>query len=280
MKPNLTSVHIDLTFAAYHELLKPQVLRRQTNARTFCSQLAVLVWFALAIWVGSRCHQRMDGFSGILDSTMAPTQDSRHNGPGHPSRSLRFDDIRPGPRGNDAETRHADAPIVTEAGHGHSGRRFVIVAVVVVLLTWGGLYLAFQRWRANYRARVAYGTSNVVPVIDPLKELTPPGVDSTVWRDAVDKTHEMLRAVVASNLLDRADMDKLRLELGQRVARVRSNPEAATGELAAIWNEMADRAEFLFQDSRAPTRDRHIRPGFLPPRPAKEKAQKSATGIR
>ena len=79
-----------------------------------------------------------------------------------------------------------------EAGQGHSGRRFVVVAVVVVLLTWGGLYLAFQRWRANYRERVAYGTSHVVSAIDPLKEVVPPGVDPAAWRDAVEKTHAML----------------------------------------------------------------------------------------
>jgi hypothetical protein len=151
----------------------------------------------------------------------------------------------------------------------------VAVAVIVVLLTWGGLYLAFQRWRANYRERVAYGTSNVVPVIDLFKEVMPPGVDRTDWRDAVDKTRAMITTVVASNLLDRDDMDKLRLELDQRVATVHSNPEAAADELAAIWNEMADRAEFLFQDSRAPTRDRHVRPKILAPRPAKD-----AVGIR
>ena len=46
--------------------------------------------------------------------------------------------------------------------HGHSGRLFVVVAVIVVLLTWGGLYVAFTRWRAHYRERVAYGASRVV----------------------------------------------------------------------------------------------------------------------
>ena len=76
----------------------------------------------------------------------------------------------------------------------------------------------------------------------------------------------MLTTVVASNLLDLDDMDRLRVELDERVASVKSHPETATTELAAIWNEMADRAEFLFQDSRAPTQDRHVRPKILPPR--------------
>ena len=114
----------------------------------------------------------LDVISGWMDShalrdaTMAPTENGRHNGARHPSRNLRFDDVRPGPARKDHETPQAAAPVTAEA-EGHSGRRFVVVAVIVVLLTWGALYLAFQRWRANYRARVAYGTSNVVPAVGP-----------------------------------------------------------------------------------------------------------------
>jgi hypothetical protein len=211
---------------------------------------------------------------------MARAQNGRHNGARHSSRSLRFDDVRPGLCGNDGETRPVDASVTTEAEDGHSGRRFVVVAVVVVLLTWGGLYLAFHRWRANYRARVEYGTSNVVPAIDLLNELTPPGVSPPAWRDAIDKTRAMLTTVVASNLLDLEEMDKLRLELGERVAKAQSHPETAMTELADIWNEMADRAEFLFQDSRAPSQDRHVRPKILPPRPLRDKGQKGAVGRR
>ena len=99
--------------------------------------------------------------------------------------------------------------------------------------------------------------------------MTPPDVDPAAWRDAVDKTHAMLMTVVASNLLDQSDMDKLRFELDQSVERARAHPETATAELAAIWNEMSDRAEFLFQDSRNPTKSRHPRPALLPERPKK-----------
>ena len=70
--------------------------------------------------------------------------------------------------------------------------------------------------------------------------------------------------VVGSNLLDIDEMDKLRTELDQSVKRVQAHPESGRDELAAIWNEMADRAEFLFQDSRSPTLDRHPRPKILP----------------
>jgi hypothetical protein len=207
---------------------------------------------------------------------MAPASNGPHNGSHLPSRRLRFDDFVSTLTGKNPESRRFDASVLAERGQGHSGRRFVVVAVVVVLLTWGGLYFAFQRWRANYRERVAYGASHVVPAIDPLKDVVPPEVDPTVWRDTVDKTHAMLMTVVASNLLDRGDMDKLRVELDQFVARARAHPETAKTELAAIWNEMADRAEFLFQDSRAPTQDRHVRPKILPARPTKAKPTAAA----
>jgi hypothetical protein len=195
---------------------------------------------------------------------MPPTPSGKHNGFHDPSRRLRFDDF-----GADAGNRRFDGLVTAEAGRGHSGRRFVVVAVVVVLFTWGGLYLAFQRWRAAYRERAAWGASHVVSAIDPLKEIAPPGVEPADWRNAVDETHGMLLTVVASNLLDLHDMDKLRLELDQSVSRIRVRPETAQTELAAIWNTLADRAEFLFQDSKDPTRDRHVRPKILPPRPAK-----------
>jgi hypothetical protein len=203
---------------------------------------------------------------------MSPSPTGKHNGFHDPSRTLRFDDYGATPRETGPGHRRSDGLITAEAGSGHSGRRFVVVAVVVVLCTWGGLYLAFQRWRASYRERAAYGASHVVSAIDPLKEVAPPGVDPVVWRKAVDETHAMLLTVVGSNLLDLDDMKKLRLELDQFVARVQAHPETAQTELAAIWDTLADRAEFLFQDSKDPTRDRHVRPKILPPRPAKAAA--------
>ena len=198
---------------------------------------------------------------------MSPTAGGKQNGFHDPSRKLRFDDF-----GTDAGNRRSDGWMTAEVGRGRSGRRFVVVAVVVILCTWGGLYLAFQRLRAAYRERAAWGASHVVAVIDPLKDVVPPGVDPTVWRNAVDETHAMLVTVVGSNLLDLHDMDKLRLELDQFVSRARAHPETAPTELAAVWNTLADRAEFLFQDGKDPTRDRHARPKILPPRPAKTAA--------
>jgi hypothetical protein len=202
---------------------------------------------------------------------MATTRNGQPPGPRQPSRKLRFDDLGSSSAGNNSNSCQSETPATAEIVEGHSGRRFVIVAGFVVLLTWGGLYLAFQGWRANYRERAAYGASHVVSVIGPLKEVVPPDVEPTAWRDAVDKTRAMLTTVVGSNLLDLDDMNKLRTELDQLVARVQAHPESARTELAAIWDEMADRAEFLFQDSRSPTHDRHVRPKLLPPMPAKPK---------
>ena len=98
----------------------------------------------------------------------------------------------------------------------------------------------------------------------------PPNVDPVAWRDAVDQTRAMLITVTGSNLLDVKDMDRLRVELSQHVrACVRAQPATALGELAEIWNEVADRGEFLLRDSRSLSGDRHPRPKILPPRPLK-----------
>ena len=102
------------------------------------------------------------------------TGNGQQNGFRHPTPKLRFDDLRSPRRGNEAGPRHSDASLAAATEQGHSGRRFVVVAVIVVLMTWGGLYLAFQRWRASYRERVAYGETHVVSAIDPLKQVAPP----------------------------------------------------------------------------------------------------------
>ena len=206
-----------------------------------------------------------------LDATMATTRNGQPPGSQKPSRKLRFDDLGSSSGGKHSDSCQSETPAMAEIGQGHSGRKFVIVAALVVLTTWGGLYLAFQNWRTKYRERAAYGALHVVSAIDPLKAVVPPGTEPGEWRDTVDRTHAMLMTVVGSNLLDIDKMDKLGAELDRSVKRVEAHPESGRDELAAIWNEMADRAEFLFQDSRSPTLDRHPRPKILPPRPAKPK---------
>ena len=132
-----------------------------------------------------------------------------------PTRRLRHDDLasviaqtyapRPGrpATGDDADRLSPWLP------RSHSGRRFVIMAGIAVLLIWGVLYLVFREWRARYRERAAYGVSQVVPAIDPMGDILPPDVNPASWRDAVRQTHAMLLTVTASNLLDIVEMRAL-----------------------------------------------------------------------
>jgi hypothetical protein len=169
-----------------------------------------------------------------------------------PARRLRFDgQVRP---------HHVEGS-GTGAPAGHSGRRFVTLAVLGVLVLWGVLSLAFRDWRARYRARAAFGATQVATAIDPLAEVVPPGIAPDAWRRAVAETHAMLVTLTASNLLDLAQMHALRAEVRARVARAR--PETARDELAGLWNGIADRAEPVLET-------RHPRPELLPPCPPKE----------
>jgi hypothetical protein len=186
---------------------------------------------------------------------MATGQDD-NRGP-QPSRRLRID--------GQLGSAHADGPASgAEEPAGHSGRRFVISAVLVGLVLVGLLALAFRDWRARYRERAAFGASRVAGAIDPLAEVVPPGVAPDSWRRAVAETHAMLVALTASNLLDLAQMRALRDEVRARVARAR--PETARDELAGLWDGIASRAAPVLGT-------RHPRPTLLPPRPVKGPAR-------
>ena len=198
---------------------------------------------------------------------MSNAPDGQNQADRDPTRRFRFDDLgaivlrnSPGPGGT--------SPADMLAG-GHSGRRFVLAAGATVLLIWGTLYLVFRDWRARYRERALYGATQVVPAIDPLRTVVPPGVDLVAWRDAIDQTRAMLITVTGSNLLDIKDMDRLRVELSQHVRRACDQPATALGELAEVWDQVADRGEFLLRDSRSLSGQRHPRPKILPPRAGK-----------
>jgi hypothetical protein len=162
---------------------------------------------------------------------------------------------------------------------GHSGRRFVLVAGVSLLVIWGVLFVLFRDWRSRYRARAAYGAARVAAAIEPLEALVPPDVRAEEWRDAVRQTRAMLITVTGSNLLDIPEMERLSAELEGAVVRAQAHPDAGPGELAAIWNEMAERAEFLFRDHRSIDGARHRRPRILAPEPEKPRGR-TATGTR
>jgi hypothetical protein len=139
---------------------------------------------------------------------------------------------------------------------GHSGRRFVTLAILTLLLLWGSLYLAFREWRSRYSARAAYGRIHVATAIDPIARFVPPGISDGAWTQAVAETHNMLVDVTGANLLDLNQMKALRDEVQARVARTR--PETALHELADLWDELGANAGPVV------TR-RLVRPALLPP---------------
>jgi hypothetical protein len=163
---------------------------------------------------------------------------------------------------------------VDDGDDGYSGRVFVTVVVVGVLVLWGGLNLAFRQWRAGYRERADYGVEHVAKAIDPLARVVPVGeafsgaggakAGELAWEQAVAETHAMLVTLTAANVLDRAQMDDLGGRIAARVAAAR--PETALADLAAVWDEAEDRA--------GPVIDRrHQRPALLPPKAVKEARQ-------
>lgn len=170
-----------------------------------------------------------------------------------PTRRLRIDEFAP------------SRPIAARReAHARSGRRIVVTAVLVLLVVWGALALAFRGWRTRYRERAAFGATQVATAIDPLASVVPDGVDPQAWRQAVADTHAMLVTVTASNLLDRTQMRALRAEIAARASRGLNQPKTARAELAGLWNDLADRAAPLLRE------DRHPRPKLLPPRPLKD----------
>lgn len=182
-------------------------------------------------------------------------------------RRLRYDDLSAiADRSSAWGARPTTAADVTTPAHGpgHSGRVFVTVAVIAVLVCWGVLYLAFREWRSRYRQRAEYGAAQVAPAIEPLAGMIPAGVDPTRWRDAVARTHAMLLTVTASNLLGLDELHNLGDEIRRAVARAQARPETAVAELASIWDDMSEHGEFLLRDVRPLKHDRHPRPSILP----------------
>lgn len=192
---------------------------------------------------------------------MATTPNGRHNGyVSHPSH--RFDDVS-----ELVFRKPSSAEPVDDGGGDRSGRRFVVIAILVLAALWAVLFLVFREWRARYFVRAAFGASQVAPVIDGLEKIEPPGVSRVDWLDAVHRTRALVLTVTDSNLLSIDQMKALRAELSQNVDRARERPETALDELAAVWNSLAARAAFLFRDTRRTDGVRHIRPAILPPPP-------------
>jgi hypothetical protein len=204
---------------------------------------------------------------------MLTLPDGEHRENGDASRRLRFDDLtwlvaRRRSGSGALRTTGMTAMLL----RGHSGRRFVLVAGITLVVIWAILYVIFIDWRAKYRARAAYGATHVVAALDPLETIVPPDVPPDDWRDAVARTRAMLTMVTGSNLLDRKEMETLRAELDQFAARAAAHPETGPRELAGIWDLVTERGEFLFRDNRASEGARHRRPRLLSRAPAKSRS--------
>src|SRR5947209_3382467 len=106
-----------------------------------------------------------------------------------PTRRLRFDGL--------AVSRPL-ARTGAGAGPGHSGRRFVVLTGLGVVVLWGVLSLAFRDWRARYRERAEFGATHVAPAIDALAGVAPPGIAPDAWRRTVAETRALLVALTAS----------------------------------------------------------------------------------
>ncbi len=148
-----------------------------------------------------------------------------------------------------------------------SGRRFVIAGLIAILLIWGAVYLAFLYWRARYRALAEFGASQVAPLVDPLADRVPPGVDPDAWKAAVADTRGMLLALTGAGVLDRPQMEALRADVAARVAR--ATPETARDELTALWDDVEKRAGPVIAPDvdPPPPGSRHAARHPRPPRP-------------
>ena len=144
-------------------------------------------------------------------------------------------------------------------GPSRSGKKFVIAAFLTIAALWLGLVLAFRDWKGRHQELAAYGAREVAPLVDPLAERVPPGVEPKEWRSAVADTHAMLETLTASGLLDQKEtMEALRADLAARFAK--ASPETASGVLSNLWDEMQAKAGPVLTG-------RPSRPPYCPPRP-------------
>jgi hypothetical protein len=168
------------------------------------------------------------------------------------------------------DLRRASSPAVL--GPRHSGRRFVVTAVAVLLLVWGCLYLTFRVWRAGYRQQTAFARNLVPPAVDGFLAARPPDFSEREWREIVTRTHAMLDMLIGANLLDRAGVLSLRDDLSNRAAV--SKPATALNDVIRIWSDMEFKASpSLARATRPSTIDlavvvdslERVPPGDVPP---------------
>jgi hypothetical protein len=151
---------------------------------------------------------------------------------------------------------------------GISGRKFVIGGIIVILLVWGVIFLAFQAWRANYEALAEYGATQIAPLVDSLTTKNPPGVEPKEWKQAIDDTHGMLLALTGSGLLERKTMEDLRNALSAIVEK--ATPDTVRKDLTDFWNSLERKAGPVISPVVTPVRpgSRYEKRNPRPARPA------------
>ena len=162
------------------------------------------------------------------------------------------------------------------SGHSHSGRYVVIAGVVAVLAMWGVLWLVFRDWQARNERLASYGARDVATLVDPLKDLNPPGMDRGQWIDAVGSTHDMLVLLTGSGLFDDQSMRQFHDDVRRRVDGATSDTAQST--LASLWDVLEHRAgPVLFRKTRDPKHPIH-RPAMLGPSDPRLRSQLTRTG--
>ena len=90
--------------------------------------------------------------------------------------------------GNGRAARRVDRPEAggpDVLGPARSGRRFVVGAILGVLIAWAGLYVVFRSWRAGYRERIARAKAVLPTAVDGLVGVRPPDVPEAEWREMI-----------------------------------------------------------------------------------------------
>lgn len=152
---------------------------------------------------------------------------------------------------------------------GVPGRRVVVAMIGALALATLVVLGAFLGWSERARRRIELGKTLVVPAVEPLRAVVPPGVEPAEWADAVEATAVMLGEVVGTGQIDEAESNELRADLDRRVAS--ATPETAVATLRAIWDDMA-RLKGRFRAKLARRRpmllDRRPQAGSTPALPA------------
>ncbi|AMV40702.1 hypothetical protein [Planctomyces sp. SH-PL62] len=163
----------------------------------------------------------------------------------------------------DAPARPVEPPL-RRGGPGFSGRRFVILSGVVIVLLWALLFLVFRPGLDRYKMRTDFGRKEVAPAVFELRKVQPPGVDSRAWDEAVRDAYGLVATTTESGTIDLDGQKALRDQIKAVAARAVEHPERAVDELAALWDDVAARARKARRPGEPEIDRRHPRPSIFP----------------